>query len=471
MKAYESYKNVDLPWLKRVPEHWEVNKINRLFNLISSGTTPNSGKINFYENGNIPWLNSGDLYGDKPLIEKTAKHVTQSALNSFSTLKLYSANSIAIAMYGASVGNISIVPFEFCCNQACCVFSKPIKNLNLKYVYYSVIAGKKDLIEQARGGGQPNINQDILKQFRLPFPPFHEQEQIVRYLDWQNSRLNKLINAKKKEISLLEEQKQVLISQAVTKGLDPNAPLKDSGIDWIGQIPEHWSHSTLGKLTDITLGKMLTPRKKSAQDSLQEYLCARDIHFDNINTENLKQMYFSPSELRQYRVKNGDLLIVEGGAGAGGAAIIENINDRKIMVQNSVHILRSHSKLLNKYVYFWIYSLVKRDYINFCASVATIPHYTKDKVKSTPIPVPSIKEQRNIVTYLEKTTSVIDETTVNINKAISLLQEYRTRLVADVVTGQIDVRNIAIPNYETVTKTIDQPETAEDDSTISAEDQ
>lgn len=213
-------KDSGIDWIGQIPEHWEINKMNRLFNLIGSGTTPSSGSVDFYDNGNIPWLNSGDLYGDKPVIEKTAKHITELALNSFSALKLYNADSIAIAMYGASVGNISIVPFEFCCNQACCVFSKPIKNLDLKYVYYSVIAGKKDLIEQAKGGGQPNINQDILRQFRLPFPPLHEQERIIDYLNDQCVLIDNSIANINKEISLLQEYRTRLVADVVTGQID-----------------------------------------------------------------------------------------------------------------------------------------------------------------------------------------------------------------------------------------------------------
>lgn len=213
-------KDSGIDWIGQIPEHWQINKMNRLFNLIGSGTTPSSGSIDFYNNGNIPWLNSGDLYGDKPVIKKTAKHITELALNSFSTLKLYNADSIAIAMYGASVGNISIVPFEFCCNQACCVFSKPIKNLSLKYVYYNVIAGKKDLIEQAKGGGQPNINQDILRQFRLPFPPLHEQEHIVDYLTDQCAIIDDLIANINKTISFLQEYRTRLVADVVTGQID-----------------------------------------------------------------------------------------------------------------------------------------------------------------------------------------------------------------------------------------------------------
>lgn len=457
MKAYKSYKNVDLPWLKRVPEHWEIASLARVakeqkikkpkgehFQVLSLsyGKIIKKKDINF---GLVPkdYDNYQLLHPGNIVLRFTDLQNDHKSLRT----GLVTQQGIITSAY------VCIDPIE-----------------NPAYIHY--LLHHYDTIKLFYGMGN-GIRQSIgykdISDMRIPVPPKEEQDQIVRYLDWQNSCLNKLINAKKKEIALLEEQKQALISQAVTKGLDPHAPLKDSGIDWIGQIPEHWQYSTLGKLTDIILGKMLTPRKKTAQDSLQEYLCARDIHFDNINTENLKQMYFSPSELKQYRVKNGDLLIVEGGA-AGTSAIIENIGDRKIMVQNSVHILRSRSKLLNKYVYFWMYSLVRSSYISFCANVTTIPHYTKDKVKSTPIPVPPIKEQQDVIAYLDGVTNTIDETIANIALSISLLQEYRTRLVADVVTGQIDVRNIAIPNYETVPETIDQPETAEE-SAISAEDQ
>lgn len=226
MKAYESYKNVDLPWLKRVPEHWEVKRIGSLFSQrIEKVSDKVYAPLSVTKYGIVPQLsdaaktNNGD---DRKLV-----CIGDFVINSRSDRK----GSSGLSQLEGSVAKINLV-------------LKPRTTLAGEYIHY--LLKSNSFIEEYYRNGR-GIVADLwttgfsdMKTIWLPVPPKEEQEQIVRYLDWQNSRLNKLINAKKKEIALLEEQKQALISQAVTKGLNPHAPLKDSGIDWIGQIPEHW---------------------------------------------------------------------------------------------------------------------------------------------------------------------------------------------------------------------------------------
>lgn len=208
---------------------------------------------------------------------------------------------------------------------------------------------------------------------------------------------------------------------------------------------------------------MLAPAPTSESDTLEEYVCAKDVHFNGVTLSALKKMWFSTNEKKQYRIFNGDLLVVEGGAGAGNAAILEETDGKDIYVQNSIHIIRPKStNAINEYLRFWLLSLVKRGYMKSVCSVATIPHYTKDKVMATPMPLPPLNEQIAIVNYLNEHCNKIDTAIWHIEEIIAKLSEYKARLVADTVTGKIDVRGIEIPEYEFVDEDTEVEDDAED---------
>ena len=294
-----------------------------------------------------------------------------------------------------------------------------------------------------------NIDYSKLKNYRIPIPPCPEQDQIVRFLDWKVSSINKLININQKEIVALGELKQNIITNCITTGLNRNVEMKHSGNEWINYIPWHWTTVQLRRVYTVILGKMLSPAPINSQDSYEEYVCAKDVHFDGVDLSSLKKMWFSQTEKKQYEIRKGDLLIVEGGAGAGNAAIVCDLCGKSIYIQNSIHVVRSKSnQVMNKFLCYWISSLVKRGYMKNICSVATIPHYTKDKVLSTIMPLPPIKEQRDIVDYLDMKCEAIDNIIAKKYKQIQLLQELKTRLTSDVVTGKIDVRDVEIPEYK-----------------------
>lgn len=172
-------KDSGIEWVGRMPVHWACQKVCRCFDVIGSGTTPKSLDDDYYS-GKIPWLQSGDINGW--YVEETSKHITTEALNTFSALKIYEALFIAVAMYGASIANTSIVYLDACTNQACCVLSNPAEKIEFEYIFYAILASKEELLLSARGGTQPNISQEIIKQLKLPIPPQKEQQRIITYL-------------------------------------------------------------------------------------------------------------------------------------------------------------------------------------------------------------------------------------------------------------------------------------------------
>lgn len=206
-------KDSGVEWLGEIPEHWEVKKLNYCFDQIGSGTTPTSGKPEYYENGEFNWLQTGDL-NDSEIIE-TSKKITQKALDDNSTLRFYPLDSIVIAMYGATIGKTGILKIESTTNQACCVLSKP-RNIFPKFVFYWFNAVKKHIISLSYGGGQPNINQEQIRSLKIQQPPIDEQKNVVEYIENELSRLSVIIEKFNKQIDLLQEYRTTLISEVVT---------------------------------------------------------------------------------------------------------------------------------------------------------------------------------------------------------------------------------------------------------------
>ena len=327
--------------------------------------------------------------------------------------------------------------------------------VNVRYYCYLFKAMDAQKVFHGMGTGiRLTLSFKELKSVMLPVPPRPEQDQIVRFLDWKVSSINKLININQKEIVALGELKQNIITNCITMGLNQNVEMKYSGNEWINYIPWHWTTVQLRRVYAVILGKMLSPASINNQDSYEEYVCAKDVHFDGVDLSSLKKMWFSQMEKKQYEIQKGDLLIVEGGAGAGNAAIVYDLCGKSVYIQNSIHIVRSKSsRVINKFLCYWISSLVKRGYMKNVCSVATIPHYTKDKVLSTIMPLPPIEEQTDIVDYLDMKCEVLDNIIAKKHKQIQLLQELKARLTSDTVTGKIDVRGIEIPEFEYMEET------------------
>jgi len=204
-------KDSGIEWIGEIPAEWDKDKVIRVFSIIGSGTTPNSSDENLFD-GNTPWIQSGDINGENLLVTKNC--VSNSAIESYSTLKVYQPPYLVVAMYGASVGNLSLSMIDACVNQACCVLSKP--TIDLKFSFYIFKAVKDYLARKAVGGGQPNISQETIKQLWLPIPSADEQIEISNYLDKKCSALDRLIFKKQQYLTEIENYKKSLIYEYVT---------------------------------------------------------------------------------------------------------------------------------------------------------------------------------------------------------------------------------------------------------------
>lgn len=207
-------KDSGIEWIGEVPEHWLNRKVFHAFETIGSGTTPPSKEPEWYEGGTIPWITTSELRENE--IFETKKCVTLEALEKFSTLKIYPANSLAIAMYGATIGRLGFLGVPATTNQACCVLSGE-RDLNLRFVYFWLIAFKDTVIENfSEGGGQPNINQDVVANLWIPSPSLKEQQSIVENINYESERIDLLISKTQNSIELLIERRSAFITAAVT---------------------------------------------------------------------------------------------------------------------------------------------------------------------------------------------------------------------------------------------------------------
>jgi len=211
-------KDSGVEWIGEVPEHWERRKLSHAFAKIGSGTTPPSDQPEWYSDDGIPWVTTGELRESE--ITKTTKCVTQRALDQFTTLRVYPKGSLAIAMYGATIGRLGILGVAATTNQACCVLSGG-KSMTVRFVYYWLLVCKQPIIEIfAAGGGQPNINQEIISGLRVPSPSIDEQDAIAECLDREVAHLDLITEKTQRSIDLLRERRSALITAAVTGKID-----------------------------------------------------------------------------------------------------------------------------------------------------------------------------------------------------------------------------------------------------------
>lgn len=437
MQTYTHYKDSGIDWIGPIPEHWEVKKITHLFSKVGSGTTPTAGLAQYYENGSINFLQTGDLNDN--LITNTSKKITENALKDCSSLKIYPKGSLVIAMYGATIGKLGILDIETTTNQACCVLGDNKSNVEIKYIFYWFSFAKKQIISMSYGGGQPNISQDLIKSLRLNFPPIHEQEAIANFLDDKTAKIDALVQTKEQQIEKLKELRQAKIHQAVTKGLDANAPTKDSGVAWIGEIPAHWEVSELKRFCNkITDGSHSSPE---TQFEGKNYVSVKDVnefgYIDLINCKKISEIDYILLEKNGCKPLKKDVLLTKDGT-IGRAAVVEDDND--FVILSSLGLIRPNLSFINSYFlrYFLISPMAISNMYSLIAGSA-LTRLTIEKINRLLLVLPPIQEQEQIVAYLDEVTGKIDQAIAQKQEQISKLKEYKQSLINDVVTGKVKV--------------------------------
>jgi type I restriction enzyme S subunit len=279
----------------------------------------------------------------------------------------------------------------------------------------------------------------MIKEFNTLLPPLSEQEQIVSYLDDKTTKIDKLIQKKLRKIDLLKEYRTSLINTVVTKGLNPNVPMKDSGIEWIDEIPSHWDSTRLGYFT-TKVGSGVTPRGGSEiyLDSGIPLIRSQNVHFDGIRLENVS---YIDSEIHESmsgsKVFKEDVLLNITGGSIGRCSVV-NVSF-EMNVNQHVCIIRTKNTLKNYFLNYLLSSNIGQNQIHMNGSGGNREGLTVENIKNMIITFPPLSEQEHIVSYLDEKTSQIDKTIDIEKKKIELLKEYRQSLIANVVTGKINV--------------------------------
>lgn len=324
------------------------------------------------------------------------------------------------------------------------VVMRPRLDCSARYFHYLLripaFATEAERRSYGISSDQWSLRPEHFKMIRFPMPSVAEQAGIVRFLDHADRRIRRAIGAKQKLIALLNEQKQAVIHRAVTRGLDPSARLKSSGVEWIGDVPAHWAAMALRFRYSQCLGKMLDSKQQTGANSLP-YLRNVDVQWDRINTKDLPTMDIARSEYERYTVRTGDLLVCEGGD--LGRSAIWGGELETCGFQKALHRLRPLSD--QDVPRFQFYALRAAASANALSDghESTIGHLTGEKLRAHRFPFPPRPEQVAIAAHLDAATHRIEGAIALARDEIALFGEYRTCLISDVVTGKLDVREAA----------------------------
>ena len=462
LKPYPEMKDSGLPWLGKVPDHWDLERGKSLFRKVARPVREEDEVVTCFRDGTVTLRRHRRVRG----FTESLKEIGYQGIRR-GDLVIHAMDAFAGAVGVADSDGKGTPVYAVC---------TPTERANAHFYAYVVREMARSQWIHALAKGIRERSTDFrFESFAaqpLPLPPLPEQTAIVRFLDYADRRIRRYIRAKQKLIKLLEEQKQAIIHRAVTRGLDPDVPLKDSGVEWLGEVPEHWEVIALRFRYSQVLGKMLDS-KRITGDHLVPYLRNTDVQWDSINCDDLPKMDIPEHEYPRYTLRAGDLLVCEGGE-VGRSAVWEGQLDL-CGFQKALHRLRPRRDERDR-PRFMLYALR-------CASrggafddghVSTIAHLTGDKLRAHRFPFPPSDEQRTIVGFLDGAQREVSEAKDRVRREVSLLRELRTRLIADAVTGKLDVRDAAarLPDEDSAVgedDDLDEDELAFEDADLDAE--
>ncbi|WP_129992307.1 restriction endonuclease subunit S [Rahnella sp. CFA14(1/10)] len=415
-KAYPEYKDSGVEWLGDVPEHWIICRLKNLA-TIKNGHDYKSVQA---EQG-YPVMGSGGQF-------------------TFASKFMYNKASVLLGRKGTIDKPLYInEPFWTVDTM---YYTELHNGVDAKYLYYQALTIQ--FSRYSTNTALPSMTQEHLSNYYFTVPNQKlERKQIAAFLDHETAKIDNLIEKQQQLIELLKEKRQAVISHAVTKGLNPNVAMRDSGVEWLGEVPEHWDVAKLSFNYEVLLGKMLDDKKITGK-YLGHYLRNTDVQWDQINTEELPTMDFKLEERERYSVKKGDLLVCEGGE-IGRSAIWNS--ETPCFYQKALHRLRplsNNSK--TRFMFYVLYDAVKQGRFISGAGKATIAHLPAEAFKQYKFAFPPLAEQINIAKVLDSYSELFNELEEKTTQQISLLQERRTALISAAVTGKIDVRDWVAPD-------------------------
>jgi type I restriction enzyme S subunit len=429
-QGYQKYKDSGVVWLGDIPEHWEQKRFKFSVNLINN-------KIEA-ENSNLSYM------GLEHIESWTGKKIEDKNASSEGIGSHFLPNDVLFGKLRPYLAKVYLSDIEGLASTEALVL-RCKNNIFPKFLKYYILS--RDFINivdsSTFGAKMPRASWDFIGNLFFIFPPLNEQQKIAQFLDYKTKQIDELIKKKETLIEKLDEKRTAIISHAVTKGLDSSVTMKDSGIEWLGDIPKHWKVIRLKHLANkITDGEHISPKNidigiplLSAKDIRERY-----IRFDDASyvTEEDAQVFW-----KRCKPEKGDILIVSRGATVGRIGFVE-INT-KFCLMGSVILIKLNDIVYPDFIYFATnQNYVQKSIIQVSDASAQQAIYLID-VKETKFFIPPYNEQKQISKHLDQKTTQIDQQKAKIKEAIELLKEYRTSLITNAVTGKIDVSQIAVP--------------------------
>ena len=429
MKKYDSYKDSGVDWIGIIPNHWRIGKI-KYSDLVIMGQSPLSDECNSDGVG-LPFLQGNAEFGFLNPIPKLYCETAN---------KTAKPNDVLLSVR-APVGAINIANEKVGIGRGLCAV-RPIKS-NTKFIYYWLLKSVEELDSISTGSTFKAVNLDDVKSLNFPIIDYLEQTTIANFLDHKTAQIDDLIAKKERLIQLLEEERTAIINQAVTKGLDPNVPMKDVNVEGLDKIPNHWRLMKFKWVAPIiTCGLASTPEYVDESIGMP-FLSAQNVKNNRMRLDNYK---FIPIELHEKLTKhrkpiNGDILVTRVGAGIGDACIVDCEFEFSVYV-SLTHIRVDTSLVNNKFIMYFF----NTDYCKYLNSQGTVTgggvgNLNVNNVERYKLPIPSLEEQNIIVDSIERNNEKFNNLTSKLEKEIEFLNEYKTALISEVVTGKVDVRN------------------------------
>jgi len=441
MNKYQSYKPSGVEWIGNIPKEWRVSKFKYVSKLYTGNSLNDEQKILYESNdeNDIPYVSSKDIdLNTRSVNYNNGLRIPKENNN----LKVSPKDSFLLCVEGGSSGRKMVyLERDVCFVNKLCSF-KSVENTRFQY-YFIQSSNFQDKFKFSLSGLIGGVSISTLRDFELVLPSLNEQDQIVKYLDDKTVLIDRLISTKEQKLTLLKEQRTTLINQVVTKGLNPNVKMKDSGVEWIGEIPESWLLGKIKFLSEV-ISKGTTP-STVGRDVLEE----GNIFY--VKVENIKEgyvgvppSYFIDEEtdkiLRRSSLKENDILVVITGSTIGKVVILPK-QFTPSNTNQGISFIRLKNKSNVRFVWYWLSTEIIQDRIRVVCTQSTQPNLSMEDLGNFSIPLPIESEQNQIVDYLDSKTKEIDDLVQLEQKKIDLLKEYRQSLISEVVTGKVKVTN------------------------------
>ena len=433
-QKYAEYKDSGVEWLEDVPREWDIIKIKHL-STVKRGASPRpiDDPKYFDDNGEYAWVRIADVSASDMYLLNTTQ--TMSDLGSSLSVKL-EPNQLFLSIAG-TVGKPCINKIKACIHDGFVYF--PELKIPNKYLFY-VFAGEQAYKGLGKMGTQLNLNTDTVGDIKVALPKSQSDiYKIIEFLDHETAKIDSLIAKQEKLIELLKEKRQAVISHAVTKGLNPNVKMKDSGVEWLGQVPEHWDVIYIKHLTEVKRGASPRPIDDPKYfDDEGEYAWTRiaDVTKAGMYLTDTTQKLSKLGSSLSVRLEPNELFLsIDGTVGKPCITVFKAcIHDGFVYFPTL--------KMNNKFLYYIFEA--GQAYLGL-GKMGTQLNLNTDTVGGIKIGLPPNFEIEQIISYIETQNAKYDFLILTANKQVSLLQERRTALISAAVTGKIDVRNWQAP--------------------------